>query len=35
MATQVAVTGPYEMNFATGKMELMKEAPELVKGQKL
>lgn len=35
MATQVVVTGPYEMNFATGKMELMKEAPELVKGQKL
>lgn len=35
MTTQVAVTGPYEINFATGKMELMKEAPVLRRGQKL
>lgn len=35
MKTNVQVTGPYMLNFATGKMELMEKAGQLQRGQKV
>ena len=35
MKTNVQVSGPYMLNFATGKMELMEKAGQLQRGQKV
>ena len=35
MKANVQVSGPYMLNFATGKMELMEKAGQLQRGQKV